>query len=174
VAVASAVRRPSPLHWLHRLGRPSGPRHPVVPCVAPPPASYAANMDRWAVLPGEYDAAPAPIRAARVAMAEPGVSATIPCTPGGPTVLHLGGAWRGQVVFEGSANGRTWQPVPLLPLNGDIAVAATRPGVWRTTPDTASRFVRVRVVALTAGSLSITAAGVASGAMVAIPEKAAA
>jgi hypothetical protein len=74
-------------------------------------------------------------------------------------VLHIGGTWRGRIAFEGSADARTWQPVTLLSLTGDAATEATRPGIWRTAPHAAICLLRLRVIALTAGSVTPAVAG---------------
>lgn len=163
MAVAIAVRRSSPLHWLHRLNRPKSSRHSEAPRPTQPPAAYAVNMDRWATLPGEYneyDAAP--IYMTLPPIARPGVSVTVACTMDGPTVLQLGGAWRGRVIFEGSADGRIWQPIALLPLTGDATAEATRPGIWRTISPASIRLLRVHVVRLVAGSVMPAVAGMTS------------
>jgi hypothetical protein len=139
---------------LHRLNRPKSPRLPQAPRITQPPPAYAANMDRWAALPGEYDDCdPIPAYATLAPLRHPGVSEPIMCAVNGPTVLHLGGAWHGHVAFEGSADGRRWFPIALLSLAGDASAEATRPGIWRTTPDTSVAMLRVRVLTLTAGSV---------------------
>src|SRR5579885_1106297 len=92
VAVAIAVRRSTPLHWLHRLSRPKMSRHPEAPRITPPPGAYAANADRWVTLPGEYDDCDAaPLCTTLPPLVRSGVSEPVACGTGGPTVLHLGG-----------------------------------------------------------------------------------
>ncbi len=125
--------------------------------VALPPAAYTANPDRWAILPGEYDDAciPAP-RPVTFTLAHPGTSATIPCAADGAAAVHLGGAWRGRVVFEGSADGSVWRPIALLPLAGDAPTTeATRPGLWRTLPQQSPRFLRLRMCDLAVGTVAV-------------------
>ncbi len=155
MAVAIVVRRSTPLHWLHRLHHPKPARSPRAPRIAQPPMTYAANADRWVTLPDEYDdCAPSPVYATVSPMHGPGVSAPIACAVDGPTVLHLGGVWRGQVAFEGSTDGRFWRPIPLLPIAGDASDREeARPGIWRTAPHASVRFLRVRVLSLTAGTI---------------------
>jgi hypothetical protein len=155
VAIAIAVRRSTPLHWLHRLSRPKTPRAPHAPRIAQPTIAYAANTDRWAILPGEYhDCDVAPAYATLPPLQQPGIGEPITCAMDGPTVLHLGGAWRGHVAFEGSSDGRFWRPVALLSLAGDASTEATHPGIWRTAPHTPVRLLRVRVLTLTAGAIA--------------------
>lgn len=161
MAVAIAVRRSSPLRWLHRLNRPKTPRYSEALHAHRPPAAYAANVDRWATLPGEYDDDDrTPSYVTLPPLAGPGLSAAVACIAGGPTVLHLSGTWRGRVIFEGSTDGRIWQPIALLSLTGDVATEATCPSIWRTVPYTPVRLLRLHVISLTAGSVMPVVAGI--------------
>jgi hypothetical protein len=148
---------------LHRLRRPKTSRYPETPRISQPPATYAANADRWVTLPGEYDDCDAtPVCTALSPLVRPGVSDAVVCGTGGPTVLHLGGIWHGRIAFEGSTDAHTWQPITLHSLTGDAATEATRPGIWRTAPHTAICLLRVRVITLTAGNVTPAVAGMMS------------
>jgi hypothetical protein len=129
--------------------------------MAAPSPEYAANPDRWALLPGEYDdCSTAMICTTLPPITQFGISAPIPCAAVGPTVLHLAGAWRGHVDFEGSVDGYTWRPIALQPLDSDRATTeALGPGIWRTGPHTAARLLRVRATSLSAGRIIVTVAG---------------
>ena len=154
MAVAIVVRRSFRFAWLQRRNRPvSAP--PAARHATRPPVAQAANPDRWATLPGEYDRARiSPPRPVTLALAYPGARAVIPCTPGGVAVVQIGGAWRGQVAFEGSEDGIVWRPVALLPFTEHIpATKARRPGCWRTPARQSPRFFRLHARHLLSGTV---------------------
>ena len=161
MAVAIAVRQSSPLRWLHRLTRPVRSGRPETSRVATPSPEYAANPDRWALLPGEYDNCSTALACTTLpSITQSGISAPIPCAAVSLTVLHLAGAWHGHVDFEGSVDGYTWRPIALQPLDSEWATTeALGPGIWRTGPHTAARWLRVRATALSAGSIIVAVAG---------------
>ena len=118
----------------------------------PPPT---VNPGRWATLPGEYlGPRMPPLDRVLPPMTAAGITAPVACAGHGPILLHLGGAWQGRVVFEGSMDGARWLPLPLASLDGDAdGSEADHPGLWRSLPGQPVNFVRLRVTHLSAGAL---------------------
>lgn len=164
VAVAISVRRSRLFVWLHHRHCPTSLPRSAAWRTVHSPATYAANPDRWAILPGEYDGMCVPTpHPVTLALAHPGANAVIPCAADGAAVVHLGGAWRGRLLFEGSGDGGVWQPVALLPLNGTAPTAeATQPGIWRTPPQQSPRFLRLRVCDLSIGTVAASVTSLAA------------
>jgi len=125
-------------------------------------AQPTVNVGRWATLADEYTGPWAcPLDVRLPAIGAPGITAPIACGTNGAVVVHLAGTWHGHVAFEGSGDGLTWQPVALFSLaSGEAEGETDRPGLWRTLPDHRVACLRLRVAALSQGTLlaSISAA----------------
>lgn len=113
------------------------------------------NAGRWATLPGEYASAwTCPLDERLPAIVTPGVSAPIACGKAGTVILHLAGAWSGQVAFEGSADGSTWCRVALISLTEGAAEDETdHSGLWRTLPGQQITYLRLDVAHLSHGAI---------------------
>ena len=122
------------------------------------------NTGRWATLPGEYAGAWAcPLDERFPAIIAPGRTAPVACGNAGSVIVHLAGAWAGQVAFEGSTDGVSWHRTTLVCLTSDAAGDETdHPGLWRTLPGQQITHLRLHVTHLSQGTIlaSVAAAPV--------------
>lgn len=161
MTIALSPRCTDPLGRLARLSCAARDVVGALPMRRPEPRP-AVNAGRWATLPGEYVGPwERPLNRALTPLSAPGTTAPVACAGHGPVILHLGGAWRGSVVFEGSTDGTRWLPLPLASLDGDPDGSETdRPGLWRSLPGQSVNFIRLRVAHLAAGTILATVAAV--------------
>lgn len=144
-------------HAVRRFARFSSTARGVVASfpVRRPAPQPTVNAGRWAMLPGEDSGLwQRPLEQALPPMFAPGMTVSVSCADRGPVILHLGGAWRGRVVFEGSMDGARWLPLPLVSFTGDLGGSETdRPGLWRSLPGQPVNYIRLRVAELSAGTV---------------------